>query len=191
MRADGGRTGALPRRVSTLGPFILLFLVPSGEASCSLLQPRVPGTNTSWGRTDCCTYRAVGAHGCTQRGWKYLVYPTGGGCASVYWSGYFCSFLEVGCTRMCTSGKVYMRVHMFSVYSPVCAHLDETGLITPVQASSCACTSGWFWTLWVPSQTSVFPSIVLTNCGCLHVCTVQAHLSMCVLAWVLAWVSYD
>lgn len=131
VRADGGRSGALPRRVSALGPFILLFLVPSGEASCSLLQPRVPGMDTSWGRTDCCTYPAVGAHGCTQRGWKYLVYPTGGGCACVYWSGYFCSFLAVGCTRMCTSGKVYMRVHMFSVYSPVCAHLDETWLCCP------------------------------------------------------------
>lgn len=54
--------------------------------------------------------------------------PNWGRIACVYWSGYFCSCLEVGCTRMCTSGKVYMHVHMFSVYSPVCAHLDETWL---------------------------------------------------------------
>lgn len=55
VRADGGRTRDPPRRCSALGPFILLFLVPSGEASCSLLQPRIPGMDTSWGRTDCCT----------------------------------------------------------------------------------------------------------------------------------------
>lgn len=92
---------------------------------------------------------------------------------------------------MCTSGKVYMRVHMSSVYSPVCAYLDETWLCLSRLLRVHALVAGWFWTLKVPSQTSVFPGSMHTNCGCLHVCTVQAHLSMCVLAWMLAWVSYD
>lgn len=153
VRADGGRTGgprALPRLVCALGPFILLFLAPSREASCSLLQPRV----TSWGSTDCCTWPGVGAHGCTQQGWKYLVYSSGGGCAYMYPSGYFCSFLKVGCTRMCTSGKVHTHVHMSSVYSPVCAHLDATWLCQPRLLLVHALVAGFGHRRWHgPSQT--------------------------------------
>lgn len=176
-RADRGPKGC------ALGPFILLFLAPSGEASCSSLQPRVPGMDTSWGG-----YR--------------LVYIAGSGCTWMHTAR-----LEVSCVliwgRMCLcvpvwvflfffEGGVYPDVHIWkSVHARplytvlcVCAHLDAAWLCLSRLLHVHALVAGLGQCRWHgPSQTSVFPGSMHTSMG-VCMCAQFGHISVCVCVCV-------
>lgn len=158
---------------------------PSGEASCSPLQPRVPGMDASWGRVLTAVHSGEWVHmGEHSLGGRILCTHLGAEVPMCTRLGIFCSFLEMGCTRMCTSGKVYThtRLHMSSVHSPVCAHLDATWLCLARLLRVRAPVAGFAHCRWHgPSQTSVFPGSMHTSVS-VCMCTQFRHIScVCVV----------